>query len=101
MSWDGWFRANGVERETRQQRVLLNNHPLVIQQAVAGEGIALGWRYLVDELVSNNLLMFVGQPAETGNGFYMTWPARGPSDRCERVASALIDAVEERATLKV
>jgi len=91
MSWDGWFEANGVDRPDRQRRVLLNNHPLVIQQAIAGAGVALGWCYLVDQLVADGLLVHVGQPTPTGKGFYLTWPKTETDDRCSRVAKAITD----------
>lgn len=89
MSWDGWFSANGVELPDRQRRVLFNNHPLVIQQAIAGAGVALGWRYLVDQLVADGLLAHVGQPTPTGKAFYLTWPSNASNDRCMRVAKAI------------
>lgn len=89
MSWDGWFEANGVEHPEREQRVLLNNHPLVIQQAVAGEGVALGWRYLIDDLVSSGLLVPVGKETPTGQSFYLTWPSKGSNSRCRRVAKVI------------
>lgn len=93
MSWDGWFEGHGVEPPDREQRVLLNNHPLVIQQAVAGEGVALGWRYLVDDLVKSGLLVHVGTETPTGQAFYLTWPADGSSGRCGRLAKLISESV--------
>ncbi len=95
MSWDGWFRINGVDLPDRQRRVLFNNHPLVIQQAIAGAGVALGWRFLVDQLVADGLLVHVGQPTPTGKGFYLTWPSGASADRCQRVARAITKYTSE------
>lgn len=93
MSWDGWFATNGVDIPDRQRRVLFNNHPLVIQQAIAGAGVALGWRFLVDQLVADGLLVHVGQPTPTGKGFYLTWPSTVSNDRSLRVAEAISNYV--------
>lgn len=93
MSWDGWFATNGVDLPDRQRRVLFNNHPLVIQQAIAGAGVALGWRFLVDQLVADDLLVHVGQPTPTGKGFYLTWPSTVSNDRSLRVAEAISNYV--------
>lgn len=91
MSWAGWCEANGVPAPKREPRVLLNDHPLVIQQAVAGAGVALGWRFLVDNLVSTGLLVPVGEETPTGRNFYLTWYSDSKTTRCQRVADAIVD----------
>lgn len=99
MSWDGWFRTQGVDLPDRQRRILLSSHPLVIQQAIAGQGIALGWRYLVDDAVAKGQLVHVGKESPTGKGFYLNWTGRGSVERCKRVASAISSAAQARVAL--
>jgi len=52
LSWDAidwplWFASQGHDTLGIQQGVRVNNYPLLIQMAEAGQGIALGWRHLV------------------------------------------------------
>jgi len=55
----------------------LNDYALVIQAAMAGEGIALGWRHIVEPLIEQNLLARIGKwSLQTGSGFYLIWSNR-------------------------
>ena len=53
---------------------------MVLQQALAGHGIALGWRHLVDELVDGDALVVVGPEVCSRRGYYITWPAGQPTE---------------------
>ena len=59
MAWADWLAAGGVEL-IATRRVLFQNYPMVIQQALTGRGVALGWRGLIDELVDGGALTVVG-----------------------------------------
>lgn len=57
-SWPSWFAQAGVEaplEDVTQTR--LNNYTLVLQGAVEGQGIALGWRGLVDGFLKDGQLV--------------------------------------------
>jgi DNA-binding transcriptional LysR family regulator len=55
--WPGWFRAVGASSPTFEPQVTINNYSLVIQAALAGQGVALGWRPLVDDLLERGQLI--------------------------------------------
>ena len=59
MDWPDWFATLGhaAPRETRM--VCFDSFPLVLQAAVAGQGIALGWRNTVGGLVAEGKLVRV------------------------------------------
>ena len=56
-SWSSWFAALGVEdRPQDAGRTSLSNYTLVLQCAVEGQGIALGWLGLVDSFLDSGQL---------------------------------------------
>ncbi len=74
MSWTHWFSSFGVGAARTPGGVLFNNYPVVLQQALAGRGIALGWRHLVDELLHDGVLVQVGAEVTSPAGYFFTRP---------------------------
>lgn len=68
MDWPDWFAAAGIEaRGTRTTGY--DSFPLVLQAAIAGRGVALGWRRTVEGLLAEGKLVrpcheSVDRPAE-------------------------------------
>lgn len=75
MSWGTWLARFGLDVPRQAGRILFNNYPVVLQQAVAGRGVALGWRHLVDDLLSDGVLVRVGPEVTSAEGYFLTWPA--------------------------
>jgi DNA-binding transcriptional LysR family regulator len=51
--------------------VRINNYSLVIQAALAGQGVALGWRPLVDDLLDKGQLVpALDRTVVTDRGYY-------------------------------
>ncbi len=104
LSWGKWFTHFGVAPDPTPSlrdatigphtRILFNNYPMVLQQAVAGRGVALGWRYLVDDLVSSGVLLQVGPELKSGSGYYITWPDGPPSDSVRALTEWLVDQAD-------
>lgn len=78
MTWADWLDHFGITLTRRPGRVLFNNYPMVLQQALAGRGIALGWRPLIDELVDGDALVVVGPEVRSTRGYYVTWRTGEP-----------------------
>lgn len=58
MSWSTWFRYMGVEADEHTPRATsFNNYLVILQAAQEGQGIALGWRQLVQPHVDAGQLM--------------------------------------------
>jgi DNA-binding transcriptional LysR family regulator len=52
----------------------LNDYALVLQAAMAGEGLALGWEHLCDRPFAQRLIKPVGEWTwDTGLNFYVIW----------------------------
>ena len=72
MGWDEWLRRAGVEAGALRHPIRINSYPTLLQAAAAGEGIALGWRHLVDEFLAAGTLVPLLPEAMTAPGaFYL------------------------------
>jgi LysR family transcriptional regulator, glycine cleavage system transcriptional activator len=92
LQWDGWFAAHGLRSEGTGHDLTLNNYPLVIQATLAGQGVALGWVPLVDELVrAGQLIVAVPVPQPTASGYFLVEPnSRRNSEALHRFRSWIV-----------
>jgi len=73
MGWGEWFDAAGSGGGSRRQPVRINNYPALLQAAVAGQGIALGWRHLVDDfLEAGSLIPALATRVRGPGAFFVT-----------------------------
>ncbi len=79
MTWADWLDHFGITLRRQPGRVLFHNYPMVLQQALAGRGIALGWRSLIDDLLEGDALVVVGPEVRSHRSYYLTWPDGEPS----------------------
>lgn len=86
-TWQHWFSAQGASFSDRGEGLRLNDYALVLQAAMAGEGIALGWAHIVSPLLEQGLLRPVHDWSwRTGKSFYLIWSDRTPlSANAEKV----------------
>jgi DNA-binding transcriptional LysR family regulator len=78
-TWADWFRAQGVTYKDRLDGLRLNDYALVIQAAIAGEGIAFGWHHIVSRLIEQGLLVrLLSASYAEGAGFHVVWPETPP-----------------------
>ncbi|WP_339513405.1 choline sulfate utilization transcriptional regulator [Pseudomonas sp. RL_15y_Pfl2_60] len=87
--WQGLFNALGIAEAPSPGSLRFDNYTLLIQAAIAGQGVAIGWRYLVDELLEQGLLCRAceGQ-ARSGLGYYLVLPER---KRRQRITQQFVD----------
>lgn len=86
LDWPGWFKRLGVAFAESERRVTINNYSLLIQAALAGQGVALGWRPLIDDLLERGqLVAALDVSVPTENGYYAVMRR---SARVERTATA-------------
>lgn len=72
MTWADWAGLQGQPALAQGQSLTLGNYPLVIQAAMAGRGVALGWRPLVDDLLAEGRLASAPVPQlTTERGYYL------------------------------
>ena len=81
------------------RRMNINNYPLVIQSALNGQGLALGWEHLVDDYLASGLLV---KPTDnsmvTTSQFYMLQPPQTsrPKPGVECFRKWLLTAIQDR-----
>ena len=75
LSWDSWFARHRLAASDGAHDLSFNNYPLVIQAAIAGQGLALGWLPLVEDLLrSGQLVRTTASPVQTDNGYFLVRP---------------------------
>lgn len=80
MSWAMWLDAFGLALAPGRRRLIHNSYPMVIQRALAGGGVALGWRNVIDQLLDDGLLVAVGPEVASDRSYRLTWPTSHGSD---------------------
>lgn len=72
INWRLWLGSNDIDEPLGNRNLQINSYPLVIEAACAGHGVALGWSYLVDDLIEQGrLLRPVRQSLESDYGYYL------------------------------
>lgn len=85
INWPEWLQSLNTNFKTYHNRLVVNHYPMVIQAALAGQGIALAWANLVDaELERGALVRPTEWSIETDAGFYLMMPSgRSPRRQTE------------------
>ena len=93
MTWQDWAQLQGLPAAAEKQSLTLGNYPLVIQAAVAGRGVALGWRPLVDELLTEGRLACVPvPPLTTERGYFLVSPqGREPWEALDSLRAWIVE----------
>lgn len=74
-TWKDWLRSAGVNGANKVRGSRANEYVAVLQMALDGDAIALGWRHLVGEFIRNGRLKQVtSHTFRTGNSYYVVWP---------------------------
>lgn len=67
--WHRWFVDNGVEPTGSLPGYRSNDYSLVLQAALDGQGVALGWLHIVTRLLADERLKALSDPIDTGQPF--------------------------------
>ena len=57
LNWNEWFQAVGMKPVEPKRRLNLNNYPMLLQAALNGQGVALGWEQLLGDYLDSGLLV--------------------------------------------
>lgn len=78
-TWEDWLASAGVAHPSKNRGLVINDYVSVIQAALNGQGIALGWRHLVDPMVADGRLVRVSEHhVVTGSAFHVVWQKDRP-----------------------
>lgn len=77
IDWDSWMRELGIPSPRVWRGPQFNAYTILVQAAIAGQGIALGWRHMVeDPLASGSLVRPVDASLKAGGSYYVLLPER-------------------------
>ena len=57
IDWDDWLQQHNVDTRVGFKGTVFNSYPMMIQSAIEGHGIALGWRQTTQQLINDGLLV--------------------------------------------
>ncbi|MEM7292624.1 MAG: LysR substrate-binding domain-containing protein, partial [Pseudomonadota bacterium] len=73
--WGKWFVHFGFDARDTPQGWTSNDYSIVIQAALEGQGVAIGWRHIVQPLIENgSLVRPINESISTDNPFYIMAP---------------------------
>ncbi len=93
LTWARFFHAHGIDYEAGTSDLGLNTYNLVVQAAIAEQGIALGWIGLIDRFLEDGTLVPVGPRLARPDWGYWLVPARSGSAAAKPVADWLVREV--------
>jgi DNA-binding transcriptional LysR family regulator len=70
ISWSMFFRETGIAEPGQFNEITFTDYAVVVQSALAGQGIALGWSHIVDHAMQNGLLQLASKAGFDSNSWY-------------------------------
>ncbi|MBG6206728.1 DNA-binding transcriptional LysR family regulator [Labrenzia sp. EL_126] len=81
ITWEAWFSLRSVEYDKPQppETVTFNSYPILLEAAIAGQGIALGGLNVIAAVLKEGrLVQMDDQPHHTGLGYYLVQAVNKP-----------------------
>jgi DNA-binding transcriptional LysR family regulator len=93
LEWDLWMKAVGIEGLEPASEIMFTNYDAAIAAAVAGQGMALGRRPLIDELLQRGSLVApLGDEIATRRAYYLVLePTAAKRPAVQALAAWLIE----------
>lgn len=80
IDWAVWFQSQDVTPPAGQIGLMINNYPLLLQAAINGQGVALGWHHLVsDYLATGELIRPIAATLKSQRAYYLVKSNKQPS----------------------
>lgn len=75
INWTDWFKTFGIALKRENAMFRFNDYSIVLQAAIEGQGIAQGWKHLVEPLIAQGLLVKpLQESVTTDQPFYVVAP---------------------------
>ncbi|WKL24525.1 LysR substrate-binding domain-containing protein (plasmid) [Sinorhizobium meliloti] len=99
--WSEWLAAFSVELPKKQPGLRCSFYTDAIYSALNGQGIALGWRHLVEDLLEQGrLVKLTDATVKTRNAYFSVVPKRRrQSEAAQRFLSWLGETVNSTASI--
>ena len=93
LTWSSWFTAQGLKARLERPSLLYASYPLLLQAALDGEGVALGWQALIERQLQDGSLVSLFQPLQRDSHGYFLCRPRGR--RMSQAKGFLVEAVAD------
>ncbi|MDF2366866.1 MAG: LysR substrate-binding domain-containing protein [Sneathiella sp.] len=94
IDWADWLRRLGVTLKKPSEKTVFNSYEMVIKAARSGQGVALGWHVLLDDLLARSeLVRPFSNTVTTDVGYYIKIEHAAPSARVAEVQNWMIKAL--------
>lgn len=71
IDWPVWFDHYGVKLNAGLHGIRMNNYPMLLDAVLAGRGIGLGWRPVIDDLLADgHIVPAIDARMRTTRGYY-------------------------------
>jgi len=93
MTWQQWFAGYGLDYEPQATGTVLSNYMLVVQAALSGRGLCLGWKHLVDDLIAEGTLVpAFDQDIKSGRAYCIELLGHRSGDAAQRIFEEIVAA---------
>jgi putative choline sulfate-utilization transcription factor len=101
-TWTDWFAAHGSAPDLRQQDLAFDNFQLVLQAALLGQGVCIGWAPLIDDLVAaGGLVRLTTGPLRSTRGYHLVEHVNQPyAANVAKLKAWLLDQRQMGGSLK-
>lgn len=76
--WHAWFASQHADVPAKLSGDRSTDYSLVLHAALAGQGVALGWLHLVEDMIDDGRLVAMGPPTTTDQPFVVAHQAGRP-----------------------
>lgn len=74
-TWDSLLRAQGWTEPVPEPVLIFDNYTLLVQAAIAGQGVGIGWGTLLDDVIEHQLLVpLTSFSVASDGGYYLLEP---------------------------
>lgn len=72
LGWPEWFDGLGILAPVPKRKLKINSYSMLLQSCLDGQGVALGWSYLVDDYLRGGMLIKpMDSVLKTGSKFWL------------------------------
>lgn len=94
MTWQKWFAGHGLDYHPQATGTVLSNYMLVIQAALSGRGLCLGWKHLVDDLIAEGTLVAAcAGEIKSGRAYCIELVGPRPGEAARRIFDEIVEEV--------
>ncbi|OUR77223.1 hypothetical protein A9Q83_11970 [Alphaproteobacteria bacterium 46_93_T64] len=98
VTWPIWFASLGINAQDHAQVFQYDAYPFLLKAVQDGEGVALGWRFMVDRMIEDGSLVKVGPNVVNSEAaYYLQYRTDGPhSDTIRAIVDWFKRTVEKQ-----